>query len=123
MMCRLWPPAPVRLAKVIWRTFSLRSEVMLRRTGSVAGRVVAGPALALVALLGSALLGTAPSAAQNAAPTFYSDVLPILRANCQACHQSGNVKMGGMVAPMALETYEQTRPWARGIARAVTEGK
>ena len=96
---------------------------MLRRTGSVAGRVVAGPALALVALLGSALLGTAPSAAQNAAPTFYSDVLPILRANCQACHQSGNVKMGGMVAPMALETYEQTRPWARGIARAVTEGK
>ena len=97
---------------------------MLRRTGSVAARVVAGPALALmVALLGSALLGTAPSATQNAAPTFYADVLPILRANCQACHQSGEVKTGGMVAPMALESYEQTRPWARTIARAVTEGK
>ena len=97
---------------------------MLRRTGSVAGWVVAGPGLALiVALLGSALLGTAPSAAQNDAPTFYADVLPILRANCQTCHQSGDVRLGGMVAPMALETYEQTRPWARGIARAVTEGK
>jgi hypothetical protein len=98
---------------------------MLRRTGSVAGKVVAGPALAMMilALLGSALLGTAPSAAQNDAPTFYADVLPILRANCQACHQSGDVKTGGMVAPMALESYEQTRPWARTIARVVTEGK
>ena len=92
------------------------------RTASVG---IARPTVALMALalLGSGLLGTTPSAAQNAAPTFYADVLPILRANCQACHQSGDVKTGGMVAPMALETYEQARPWARTIARAVTEGK
>jgi hypothetical protein len=103
----------------------LRSEAMLKRTGSVAGQVVCSPALAVMvlALLGSALLSTAPSAANNDSPTFYADVLPILRANCQVCHQSGDVKTGGMVAPMALETYEQTRPWARAIARAVTEGK
>jgi mono/diheme cytochrome c family protein len=93
---------------------------MLRRTGPVAGPALAVMALAL---LGSALLGTAPSAAPNDTPTFYADVLPILRANCQACHQSGDVKTGGMVAPMALETYEGTRPWARAMARAVTEGK
>jgi mono/diheme cytochrome c family protein len=93
---------------------------MLRGT-----RSVVGPALVLMvlALAGSALLGTSSSAAQNDAPTFYADVLPILQANCQACHQSSGVKTGGMVAPMALETYEQTRPWARSIARAVTEGK
>jgi hypothetical protein len=68
------------------------------------------------------LLGSGP-AAQNDSPTFYADVLPILKTNCQVCHQSGDVKTGGMVAPMALETYEQTRPWARAIARVVAEGK
>jgi hypothetical protein len=98
---------------------------MLRRTGAVAGKVVAGHAMALLglALAGSGLLGTASSAAQNDAPTFHADVLPILQANCQVCHQSGDVKTGGMIAPMALETYEQTRPWARTIARVVTEGR
>jgi hypothetical protein len=28
-----------------------------------------------------------------------------------------------MIAPMALETYEQTRPWARAIARVVADGR
>src|SRR5262245_24681427 len=69
---------------------SLRSKTM-RRTGRVGGEVVAVMALSL---LGSALVGTTPSAAQNDAPTFYADVLPILRANCQVCHQSGDVKTG-----------------------------
>jgi hypothetical protein len=91
----------------------------MRRTGRI-GEVVG---LMALGLLGSALLGTRPSAAQNDAPTFYADVLPILRANCQTCHQSGDVKTGGMVAPMALETYEQTRPWARMIAKVVTDGR
>jgi hypothetical protein len=92
----------------------------MRRNGRIGGEVVA---LMALGLLGSALLGTRSSAAQNDAPTFYSDVLPILRANCQTCHQSGDVKTGGMVAPMALETYEQTRPWARMIAKVVTDGR
>jgi mono/diheme cytochrome c family protein len=94
----------------------------MRRTGSVASGVVA-LALTAFVLLGSTLPGQASLAAQNDGPTFYSDVLPILRANCQVCHQSGEVKTGGMVAPMALETYEQARPWARAIARVVAEGR
>src|SRR6185295_15213889 len=48
-----------------------------------------------------------------AAPTFNKDVLPILQNNCQACHRDG------AIAPMSLVTYEETRPYARAIAKAV----
>jgi len=50
---------------------------------------------------------------QNLQPTFYQDVLPILQGHCQSCHRPGEV------APMPLITYEQTRPWASAIAKAV----
>src|SRR5262245_46081241 len=46
-------------------------------------------------------------------PTFTRDVLPIFQASCQECHRSGGM------APMALETYEEARPWARVIKRKV----
>lgn len=46
-------------------------------------------------------------------PTFYRDVLPILQNHCQSCHRPGEV------APMPLVTYEQTRPWANAIGKAV----
>jgi Copper type II ascorbate-dependent monooxygenase, C-terminal domain len=36
-------------------------------------------------------------------------VLPILREHCQVCHRAGGI------APMAFETYEQTRPFATAI--------
>ena len=36
-----------------------------------------------------------------------------MQNHCQSCHRAGEV------APMALETYDQTRPWARKIADAV----
>ena len=36
-------------------------------------------------------------------PTFYEDVLPILQQHCQVCHRSGGI------APMAFESYEETR--------------
>jgi hypothetical protein len=49
----------------------------------------------------------------SAAPAFYKDVLPILQDHCQSCHRVGEV------APMPLVTYEQSRPWAAAIARAV----
>jgi Copper type II ascorbate-dependent monooxygenase, C-terminal domain len=42
-------------------------------------------------------------------PTFYRDVLPILQGHCQVCHRAGGI------APMAFETYEQTRPFATAI--------
>ncbi|HEX9224975.1 MAG TPA: cytochrome c [Candidatus Acidoferrales bacterium] len=66
----------------------------------------------------AALSGTTATRAPDAAPvTFYKDVLPILQNNCQSCHRAGEV------APMALLTYEQTRPWAAGIKTAVLTKK
>src|SRR3954452_12408170 len=50
---------------------------------------------------------------KHSAPTLYRDVLPILQDHCQSCHRPGEV------APMPLVTYEQTRAWASGIAKAV----
>jgi len=56
-------------------------------------------------------------------PTFYADVLPILQESCQVCHRPGGTNLGGMIAPMSLVTYEETRPWAPMIAHAVAEGQ
>ncbi len=57
--------------------------------------------------------------AVTAAPTFYKDVLPVLQENCQVCHRPNGANLGGMVAPMAFTSYNDTRPWARSIARQV----
>jgi mono/diheme cytochrome c family protein len=65
----------------------------------------------LLALVGT-LAAASPLAAADG-PTFYKDVLPILQTNCQTCHRPGEV------APMSLLTYEQTRPWAKAIQKAV----
>src|SRR5580692_8066711 len=67
-------------------------------------------------LLLSSGVGSAPANEVRkvaSAPTFYKDVVPILQDKCQSCHRSGEA------APMALVTYEQTRPWAAKIAAAV----
>jgi hypothetical protein len=50
-----------------------------------------------------------------APPTFYRDVLPILRQSCQGCHRTSGI------APMAFETYEQTRPYAEAIKTATQQ--
>ena len=44
--------------------------------------------------------------AADSAPTFSNEVVRILQQNCQSCHQPGGI------APMPLETYQQTRPFA-----------
>ena len=59
------------------------------------------------------------AAAAFTAPTFYGDVLPILQANCQTCHQKQGASFGGLVAPMPLTTYDEVRPWAAAISRTV----
>jgi mono/diheme cytochrome c family protein len=65
----------------------------------------------------------APAAvAMASTPTFYGDVLPVLQENCQVCHVSGGLDLGGMVAPMAFVTYDETRRYATRIARAVETG-
>ena len=65
--------------------------------------------------------GAAPSGGAPDRPTFYKDVLPIFQENCQVCHRPQGLNMGGMIAPMALRTYEEVRPHARTIATYVEE--
>jgi hypothetical protein len=76
-----------------------------------------GNGLFLVAIPGLILLCRVPLRAQQkaapATPTFYRDVLPIVQEHCQVCHRSGGI------APMAFETYEETRPYAAAIQGAV----
>ncbi|MEE2775409.1 MAG: hypothetical protein VYE73_01385 [Acidobacteriota bacterium] len=78
----------------------------------------------LAITLTAALAFTAPleAAAKDATPsgpTFYPDVLGVLQQNCQTCHRPAGLNLGGMIAPMALTTYAETRPWAKAIARTV----
>ena len=49
--------------------------------------------------------------------TFYKDVLPILQKNCQTCHRQGQI------APMALTSYKEARPWAKAMKAAVLSRK
>ena len=69
------------------------------------------------------LVGTLPAmpaSAQNAPDvTFFRDVLPIVQNNCQTCHRPTGLNISGLVAPMSFMTFEETRPWARAIARKV----
>jgi hypothetical protein len=55
------------------------------------------------------------SAADVAAPTFNSDVAPILFEKCATCHRPG---AGG---PMSLTSFREVRPWARAIKARVTK--
>ena len=59
-----------------------------------------------------------PARAQlvSSPPTFYGDILPILQQHCQSCHRSSGI------APMAFETYEQTKPFAAAM-RLATQNK
>ncbi len=51
----------------------------------------------------------------DSAPTYYRDVLPILRNHCEVCHRPGEI------GPMPLVTYQQTRAMARLIANATSQ--
>jgi hypothetical protein len=46
--------------------------------------------------------------------TFTKDIAPILQRSCQSCHRPQGV------APMALTTYEEVRPYARSIKYRVS---
>jgi hypothetical protein len=65
--------------------------------------------------LGGALKDLAAGQEGVSPPTFSRDVLPILQKRCQSCHRAGGI------APMAFESYEETRPYAGAIRRAVQE--
>jgi mono/diheme cytochrome c family protein len=74
------------------------------------------PALFLASIVVAATLPPSTlsvSAAAPAAPTFDKDVLPILQNNCQECHRPG------AIAPMSFMSYQDARPYARAIEKAV----
>ncbi len=78
--------------------------------------------LPLAALLVSAIAGvlfaqvSSPAyGPSDATPTFYRDVLPVLQRHCESCHRPGEI------GPMPLVSYDQTRPFARAIAVAVSK--
>jgi hypothetical protein len=67
-------------------------------------------AVLVFAAIGAAVLWQrVPAAAPATGVTFTRDVAPILHAKCITCHRAGEV------APMALLTFEDARPWARAI--------
>ena len=51
--------------------------------------------------------------AAESAPTFSKDVAPILDKHCVECHRPD------AIAPMALTSYDETRPWARAVKQKV----
>ncbi|HIA47821.1 MAG TPA: cytochrome c [Candidatus Hydrogenedentes bacterium] len=69
----------------------------------------------------------AVSVVAEAAPaerlTFTKDILPILQENCVRCHRTGGDNIAGMIAPMSLTSYQEVRPWAKAIAKAVSSRK
>ncbi len=50
-------------------------------------------------------------------PTFNKDVAAILFNNCVTCHRPSQI------APMALMSYKEVRPWARAIKDKVAKGE
>jgi mono/diheme cytochrome c family protein len=78
--------------------------------------------LVVVLAFGLTAAVAAPGFAGNeaeAALTYYKDILPILQENCQTCHRPSGHNISGNVAPMSFMDYQETRPWARAIARKV----
>jgi hypothetical protein len=70
-----------------------------------------GVTLAVLAL--SIVAGISASGPADARVTFSRDVAPILYSHCVECHRQGEV------APMALVSYRDARPWARSIKEKV----
>lgn len=78
--------------------------------GIVSGRVM-GVATVVMAVALPVAAQAPPGAAS--AVTFTKDVAPILYARCVSCHRPNEM------APMALRTYQEVRPWARAIRQRV----
>ncbi len=52
-------------------------------------------------------------------PTYTKDIVPLIQEHCQDCHRASGANVMGMVAPMSFTSYQEVRPWAKGIARQV----
>lgn len=80
----------------------------------------AAAAIAVAFAFGLTLATHADDNAPTSRLTFTKDILPILQENCQTCHRAAGTKLSGMIAPMALTTYQEVRPWAKSIASSVS---
>jgi hypothetical protein len=83
-------------------------------------RITVAAMMVWLAAVAFVVVGADVIVAQGRAParvTFYKDVAPVLQKNCETCHRPGQI------APMAFQTYESTRPWARAIKEAVVSKK
>ncbi len=68
-----------------------------------------------VTSIAASFLALSAAAFAANAPTFTKDVAPILYTRCLECHRPGEA------GPMALRTYQETRPWAKAIKEAVAK--
>lgn len=71
-----------------------------------------------IAVVATLALGARPRITKPPAdttPTFSAEIVRLFQANCQTCHQDGDI------APFPLTTYEEAKPWAASIKRMVTE--
>jgi hypothetical protein len=77
------------------------------------------PALAMLLIAAilvlSQLDGGVAAVSGPASPTFSKDIAPIMVKNCVSCHRPGEI------APMALLTYKEVRPWAKAIREKVVK--
>ena len=75
---------------------------------------VALASVALEARGGTPALGTV--LAQGITPTYYTDVQPIIEANCSSCHIDGGI------APFPLQSGADAVKWAARIAAVTKSG-
>jgi mono/diheme cytochrome c family protein len=73
------------------------------------------PAISLTVLLAALTLTAGASDTKSAGVTFSKDVAPLLYNNCAECHRPTGI------APMALITYKDVRPWAKSVKQRVAE--
>jgi len=74
-----------------------------------------GAAVLVIVMAAGVSITAEPTAGLT--PTFNKDVAAILFNNCVTCHRPNQV------APMALMSYQQVRPWARAIKEKLAKGE
>jgi mono/diheme cytochrome c family protein len=79
-------------------------------------RAASAFALLVAIAAASAPAQAAAADAADSTVTFSADIAPIVYRRCAECHRAGDI------APMSLLTYDEVRPWAKSIKKAVVSG-
>jgi mono/diheme cytochrome c family protein len=69
----------------------------------------------VIAFTAMVMVAMAAKKSSTATVTFTKDIAPILYKNCVECHRTGEI------APMALVSYKEVRPWAKSIRERVVD--